>query len=308
MKITVIICTWNRANLLRQTLDRMLSLQISNGLSWELLVVNNNSTDHTDELIKDFAEKLPLRRLFEERPGKSNALNLAIREAQGDLILYTDDDVLVDPDWVSAYAAAAKQWPDASFFGGPINPWFEGDPPIWLKEVYPRVEIAFAARNLGPEPRILTEETLPFGANLAIRTLVQHHYLYDSNLGPKPNSELRGEETAVLRQMIRDGLQGRWVPGAEVKHHIPKKRQTLKYLRSFYRGSGRFCSMSDGENPAKIFGKPRWALRKAVKNEVLFHIKRFFGKPTFWIDNFILANTSWGYFIQPDSIDDSQSL
>src|SRR5512134_131488 len=103
MDLTVAICTWNRGELLRKTLEQMTELVVPPGVTWELLVVNNNSTDHTDAVAAGFRRRLPLRYLVEPTPGKSNACNLAVREARGDYILWTDDDVLVSPQWLAAY-------------------------------------------------------------------------------------------------------------------------------------------------------------------------------------------------------------
>jgi glucosyl-dolichyl phosphate glucuronosyltransferase len=302
MHITVGICTWNRANILIKTLERMLSLRIPDNVTWELLVVNNNSTDHTESVLDQYIDKLPLRKLFEPTPGKSNALNHAIREAKGDIILWTDDDVLIDSEWISAYVDAVEQWPDAVFFGGPIYPWFEGNPPEWIQRVFTRIELAFAALNLGKEPCLFTQEKLPFGANLVFRTITQRQYLYDTKLGPRPNKDMRGEETAVLKQMVSDGLKGRWVPGATVQHFIPKHRQTIKYLRGYYKGAGRIISENAKHKTCvKFLGRPRWALVLAIKNDILFLLKRFIFRPESWIENLILANTGWGYFTHPDN-------
>jgi glycosyltransferase involved in cell wall biosynthesis len=95
-KVSVIIWTWNRAALLDQTLERMHQLRIPEGVRWELVVVNNNCTDHTDELIARHASRLPLVNLHEAQPGKGHACNLALAHASGDLVAWTDDDVLVD--------------------------------------------------------------------------------------------------------------------------------------------------------------------------------------------------------------------
>jgi glycosyltransferase involved in cell wall biosynthesis len=300
--ITVAICTWNRANLLNQTLSRMSSVHIPNGVIWELLVVNNNSTDHTESVLTSYADKLPLRRVFEATPGLSHARNHAVREAQGDLIIWTDDDVLVGLDWLAAYVDAANLWPKAAFFGGPIEPWFEGEPPRWLEQIYSRIENAFAARNLGQEPRLLAEGKFPFGANMAMRTNVQRRYLFDPRLGLRPESRIVGEESAVFEQMTRDGLEGRWVPGAKVQHFIPKARQTIKYLRSYYRGFGQFSALKvNQEGGGRLFGRPRWVWRKAIEGELLFWLKRYCLQPESWIDNLIQANTCWGILYPPIS-------
>ena len=114
---------------------------------WELLVVNNNCTDGTDEVIRTFQDRLPVRRVFEPRPGLSHARNRAIAEATGDYILWTDDDVTVCRDWLVVYTDAFRRWPDAAVFGGPIQPWFDGTPPAWLRQVYPTIAGVYAARD-----------------------------------------------------------------------------------------------------------------------------------------------------------------
>lgn len=93
---SVAICTWNRAALLRQTLENMTKLLIPPGVEWELLVVNNNCSDATDEVIDSFSARLPIRRVFEAKPGLSNARNAAVRQARGEYVLWTDDDICVE--------------------------------------------------------------------------------------------------------------------------------------------------------------------------------------------------------------------
>ena len=302
MRITVAICTWNRAKLLQQTLAKMVSLHIPRGVTWDLLVVNNNSTDHTESVLTSYLDKLPLSSVFEPSPGQSYARNRAVHAAQGDLIIWTDDDVLVDSDWLAAYVDAADQWPTAAFFGGPIEPWFEGEAPPWLEQIYSRVENAFAARNLGEDPRLLTEGKFPFGANMAIRTKVQRRYLFDPKLGLRPGSRIVGDETAVFEEMTRDGLDGRWVPKAKVRHFIPKGRQTIKYLRSYYHGYGQLCAVKENQKEGgRLFGRPRWMWRKAIESEMLFWLKRYCFKPEFWIDDLIQASTCWGLLFPPVS-------
>src|SRR3954454_24769386 len=100
MLISIAIPTWNRSAVLRKTLEHLTLLEPVDGVEWELLVVDNNSTDDTPKVLAEFADRLPLRALHEPIPGKSSAANLAVREARGEYILWSDDDVFVDPDWL----------------------------------------------------------------------------------------------------------------------------------------------------------------------------------------------------------------
>jgi glycosyltransferase involved in cell wall biosynthesis len=118
--VTVAICSWNRAALLRETLKQMTHLERNDSIDWELLVVDNNSTDQTPDVLAEFAGQLPLR-LREPKPRKSNAANLVVKEARGEYILWTDDDVLVEPDWLRQYVTAFQRYPNAEVFGGRID-------------------------------------------------------------------------------------------------------------------------------------------------------------------------------------------
>ena len=145
MFVTIGICTYNRAESLRRTLDSLTALQMPKDVVWEILIVNNNSTDHTDEVIAEYRHRLPVRREFEPRPGKSNALNRAIDAANGEYILWTDDDVVVGPGWLTAYVDAFRRRPEAALFGGPITPKLKAPGQPWVAESFLGLAGAVAA-------------------------------------------------------------------------------------------------------------------------------------------------------------------
>ncbi|HET8625081.1 MAG TPA: glycosyltransferase [Gemmatimonadales bacterium] len=297
MDVTVAICTWNRSAMLRQTLEQLTRLRIPPGVAWELLVVNNNSTDDTDDAVRSFTGRLPVRLVPEPTPGKSHALNRAVREASGRYILFTDDDVLVDPEWVAAYWAAFHRWPDAAVFGGPIEPWFAGDPPAWLVRAFHQVEYAFAALDLGNEPRPLGGHDVPFGANMAMRTAEQRFYPYDPRLGPRPESGLRGEEITLVKRMLADGATGWWVPEARVKHYIPAHRQSVRYIRQWYHGWGEYLARTlPPRDHVSFAGRPLWLWRQVIESELRFQVRRRFAKPETWIEDLKLTASTWGQF------------
>ena len=169
------ICTRNRADLLDRTLEQMTRMLVPDRTIWELLVVNNGSTDNTDQVITEYAGRLPIRALSELEVGLSTARNAAVREAAGEYLLWTDDDVLVDKGWLAAYLVAFEQHPEAVIFGGPILPSFENPPPRWLHRSLhlPSVAGALALRNVRTTSVHLTTDRLPFGANFAVRAAEQ---------------------------------------------------------------------------------------------------------------------------------------
>ena len=294
--ISVVICTWNRSRLLRLTLEQMTRLEVPPGTDWELLVVNNNCSDDTDAVLADFKERLPLIRLGESRPGKSFAANLAVQQARGDYIIWTDDDVLVAPDWLKAYLQAFASWPDATIFAGAIEPWFEETPPQWLAEIFPQVANAYAALDHGPTGFALTSETYPYGANMALKRSAHLEEPYDTRIGPRPNSGIRGEEMILARRLMAAGATGRWIPEARVRHFIPPNRQTLAYLREYFFGSGEALGIlgRNDQGERRLFGRPLWLWKEAVSGEISYRIGRVMGSPEKWIESFRRANVARG--------------
>jgi glycosyltransferase involved in cell wall biosynthesis len=294
MFVSVAICTWNRADLLDQTLTSMYKLIIPPETVWELMIVNNNCTDTTDSVIAKHQANLPIRRLFEPQQGKSFALNCACRAAKGEFIIWTDDDVLVETDWLARYVEAFKQWPNSSVFGGPVKPFLAGTPPQWLldQNIFSRVANVYAAIDLGPEPIDLTQGKEPYGTNWAVRTKDQRKYLYDTNLGPAPNRRIYYEDTDVIRRMFADGLNGRWVPNALLNHYIPENRQSTKYIRRYFRGQGEYTALQrSGKNKYPLYEEKLRFIKRIIVAELKYLIYRFIIKnPKIWINALIQSS------------------
>ena len=174
--------------------------------------------------------------------------------------------------------------------------WFEGEPPLWLKAVWTHVADAYALRDLSTEAISLDGAHLPYGANFAVRTTLQKNRPYDPGLGVAPGRRMGGEETKVLREMLEGGLAGRWVPAAKVRHFIPKSRQTIRYLRRYYQGWGEYLAKTEnGQQCRTLFGKPRWAWRKTVENELKYRLSRPLCRPEKWIEYLKTASVAWGH-------------
>jgi len=296
VRVEIAICTWNRSALLARTLEQLATLGQPEGADWRLLVVNNNSTDNTADVLQSFADRLPMRWVFERQPGLSNARNRAISETTADYLVWTDDDVLVAPHWLEAYVAAFREYPAAAFFGGPVEPWFDGTPPSWLVANLELVATpAFALRQFGDATFRFDQSRVPFGANCAFKTDVQRQFLYNPILGRRPGSNLGGEATEVMRQMMAAGHTGWWVPRAKVRHFIPRDRQTVRYLRRIFSGLGEFSAQAlDGTGVPRVLGRPRWLWRQAIVAEGRYRWSRAMSKSDVWIPRLIDAASAWG--------------
>jgi glycosyltransferase involved in cell wall biosynthesis len=296
--VTVAICTWNRAKLLDQTLTQMQAVRIPANLEWEVLVVNNNCTDDTDAVIARHQGALPLRCLFEPRQGQSNARNCAVAAARGGLLIWTDDDVLVEPEWLTAYHEAAEKWPQAGYFGGPIEPWYECSPPRWLSENVEHLAGMLLIKDLGHSERLLSRTEVPFGANMAFRTEILRENRFDPRLGLTGDDNIRNDESMLLNSLISQGVQGVWVPRARVKHFVTRQRLSREYLWDYFHGFGRSCARQDLLEHVPRAGKtwggvPRWLIRQAVTSWVLAHWKQLFLR-TDWVADYACAAFSVG--------------
>jgi glycosyltransferase involved in cell wall biosynthesis len=298
MRLTISICTWNRAELLRQTLEQMTRVRVPSEVGLEVLVVNNNSTDATDDVIESFSNRLPVLRLFEAEPGLSHARNRALRSASGDYILWTDDDVLADEGWLEAYHQAFLRYPAAAIFGGPVEPWFAAPPPAWLLRALDQFSAALALRDLGPTAVQLTRWREPFGANMAFRTAALAQYVFDPALGVsalRPISSLAGEETAVIHAMLDAGATGWWVPDARVRHHVAPERMTTTYFRrkaiSWGKYKGRLRLAEDG---VRRRVPPLWFWRRVVAAEMRYRFHRLFSEPEVWARELTRSGQYWG--------------
>jgi glycosyltransferase involved in cell wall biosynthesis len=295
MFVTVALCSWNRSDLLRKTLEQFTLLEPAKGFEWELLVVDNNSTDETPDVLGEFVNRLPLRPLREPLPGKSNAANLAVREARGEYILWTDDDVLVSPDWVRQYVAAFRRHPNAEVFGGRIDPWFEGTPPGWLAQGFRVIAGVYAAMDLDWPAGLAPESFYPFGANMAIRRAAHLRRRFNTSIGPQPGSSIRGEEWMLVRELRRDGAQVVWVPEARVQHFIPRARQNERYVRDWFYGNGELLARIDATPGVGLwFGRPLWLWREWVEYGFRAQFGRFASPPEKWLKDLSVSATAWG--------------
>jgi glycosyltransferase involved in cell wall biosynthesis len=298
MRLSVVICTRNRARLLDQALESLARMFVPEGTEWELLLVDNGSTDRTPAVVASWTGRLPIRSLIEPVVGKSHALNRAVEAATGEYLLFTDDDVVVDYGWMQAYCDAFRERPTAAVFGGPVLPLFASEPPDWLVRTFPRVAFAFAVQDLGPRAVRFTTATLPFGANMAVRTREHRGHRYDARLGPRPGAAAHGEETSLLRQLLAAGAEGWWVPAARVRHYIPPERQTTRYLREWYWHWGAYVALTEAPPPAGawLFGRPLWLWRDVVAGELRYRLSRVFAAPEVWIEALKRASAARGRF------------
>ena len=195
MKITVILCTYNRCGELANALNSVAASTMPEGIEWEVLVVDNNSSDQTRELVEDFCSRHPrVRYLFEPHQGKSYALNSGIREARGEVLAFLDDDVTVDPSWLQNLTLPLLngEW---SGSGGRTVRAQAFTPPAWLalEGPYSMAGVLCASFDLGDKP--LELDRAPYGANMAYRKRMFEKYGgFRTDLGPSSDKRIPSAE------------------------------------------------------------------------------------------------------------------
>ena len=159
----------------------------------------------------------------------------------------------------------------------------------------PVVGSAFALCDLGPSRAPFTAQVLPYGANFAVRTVVQRRHLFDPALGRVGDELLSGDENEVMRRMLADGHTGTWLPEARVHHFVPRERMTLDYLRRYYRGIGRTDVRVRGSAASRWWNLAR-AGGMACAKSARCHVRRGLGRSHEWVSDLRDANIHWGRF------------
>jgi glycosyltransferase involved in cell wall biosynthesis len=241
VSFTLAICTYNRAGLLRQALASI--AECANPRSaWELIVVDNNSKDDTAAVVQGFEGRLPIRRCFESEQGLSAARNRAIAECRSDVLLFTDDDLRFDRDWLRCYEAAFATQHAAAWFGGRVRPLWEAKRPAWLVDEHlPLISGLLVHYDLGAHDRsYASNDPSPFGASFALRRSVfEHHGKFRLDLGVKGNVPGRGEEAEYFDRLRTAGEGGWYVGASSAWHWQDPKRFTLRHLYRYGVEKGR---------------------------------------------------------------------
>jgi glycosyltransferase involved in cell wall biosynthesis len=238
--LTVLFATKNRAQILRQVLEAYCQLHPPRG-GWKLVVVDNGSTDDTEQIAFVFKERLPLQFVVEPSAGKNLALNTGLEHVEGDLTVLTDDDAFPRADWLIQLRKAADEQLGFSTFGGTITPRWEVAPPPWvrwIRDAGPVYTLTDQSLREGPIPGYLV-----FGPNMAVRaTIFRSGVRFDTAIGPRGSSYPMGSETEILLRLEKQGHRAWHVEHAVVEHFIRKEQLTKEWVlqRAKRWGRGRY--------------------------------------------------------------------
>ena len=238
MMLSVILCTYNRERYIYNVLE---SIAAGGYEDYEIVLVNNNSTDGTEGEYQRFAKDHPevtMRYCVEKQQGLSYARNRGIVESQGEVLVYVDDDAVVNREYLQTYADFFSRNKEAVAAGGPITPRYDGcEEPGWMSH-YTR-QLVTGELNLGSREREFPAGAFPGGGNAAYRKSVFDAVgLFNVELGRKGNSLIGAEEKDLFDKMTSRGMKFYYLPNAILYHLIPPKKLTQDYFDRLTFGIG----------------------------------------------------------------------
>ena len=238
MKLSILICTYNRRDLLRQTIESLHALELPDALDAELIVITNACTDDSVEVATRACEGIgfPARVVVEAKPGLNHARNRGLQEGTGDFLAFLDDDVLVDPGWARGMIHAFEHR-GGDVVGGRVELWWEVEPvPEWFG---PRFVSLLAGTTFDRDTTTVGPSDI-LGANFALRRRVADAIAgFRPDLDRKGSSLISGGETEYLERARAAGF--RLIAGhdAAVRHWVPRERATSAYIRRLGLAKGR---------------------------------------------------------------------
>jgi len=237
LKASVIVCTRNRAELLSRCLDSVRA-QTMDQADYELIVVDNGSTDGTPDVIRRFEGAFRnFKGIDEPLTGLSYARNTGARAAEGAIVAFLDDDAEAEPDWLAELTRPFRQLPYSPLAVGGLNlPKWELPRPGWLHE---DLATSLMGRDHGREPKTLPPNQYIIGCSMAYRRseLIELG-LFNVAFGFSGNKMIMNEETELLDRLRLAGGAVYYNPAARIRHFVPagRLRKSHFYRRFFWRG------------------------------------------------------------------------
>lgn len=232
--ISVVICSHNRVAMLRESIHSVLASG-SERDDFELLIVDNASTDGTAQMVESLSRQHPqVRYLYERELGLSKARNLGIQQSLGQLVVFLDDDAVVSKTWLYDISSPLTGSENLVGVGGRIEPVFPAATPMWVTPMSLRF---YGSYDLGPDP--LLTEWVPGGNSAWSRAWLVGKGGFDERLGRVGKSPIGGsEESLVCATALQEGKQLLYEPRALMFHQIEKRKTRLSWLIARYFGQG----------------------------------------------------------------------
>lgn len=232
IKFSFITCTYNRDRYIAQTLEAVCK-QTFNPLDYEIIVIDNNSTDNTARICEEFRVKysdLQFRYFKELNQGLSFALNRGIKEALGDYLIFVDDDETIVPEHLERLDSHLKNFPDALLIASPVIPMYEEAQPKWMSHYTQRLIGGYF--NQGNQVKKLEAQNYPgTGHTIIKKELYEKYGYYNTELGRKGNSLLGAEDKDMFSRLKKNNIPCYYFPDIPIYHHIPCQKLTDQFFQ-----------------------------------------------------------------------------
>ena len=218
MKISVIIATYNRFEDLKRALHSLEKMDVQRELSWELIIVDNNSNDKTKDIFEEFEKKntLPLRYFFEGHQGKAFAINTGIRNSKGDILAFTDDDAIVDKYWLTSIEKEFMNDTVVAGVGGRVELFNKKDKPVTIRTFKERILFSSTQHVY----------TLIIGCNMSFKKEVFKEVGgIDTNLGPGSKSGAVADDPDFIYRVYKKGFKMIYSPDVVVYHNHGRREE-----------------------------------------------------------------------------------
>ncbi len=274
MDISIIICTYNRGHHLKNVLKSLSEQLVPGDLKWEIIVVDNNSTDDTHEITMEFSRRvgLQVKYIKEVKQGLSYARNRGIEESAGRYIAFTDDDAIAGSSWVAVLHKTFQTY-NCDCVGGRIYLKPVKELPKWLtKELWGFL----AYLDYGDSPFQITDHYV-YGTNMAFsRQILNKAGYFNTDLGRTGYTPVGGEETELLKRIMQSGATVYYQPGAEIHHVI----EAYKLKKNYFRRLHYYEGFSNGKSYSEVFSRHLKGIPLFIFPKFLKAVAHYFQQPS----------------------------
>jgi glucosyl-dolichyl phosphate glucuronosyltransferase len=236
-KVSAVICSYNRARFIIKAVESLFGQTF--GADYEVVVVDNNSTDGSLDLLQQYKDAHPQRnfRFFSEpNQGVSHTRTRCVKEARGEIVAFLDDDSVADSQWLQTIVAFFEQHPQVYSVGGRILPYFLTAQPDWFSKYFFGLVGRF---DLGNEAKRLTGARYPCGANMAFRRAIFDEIgFFNTHIGRSGTGLSAGEEKDIYKKILATGKQVYYLPQAVVHHAVEANKFDKGYVKRHSMGIG----------------------------------------------------------------------
>ncbi|MFK7828623.1 MAG: glycosyltransferase family 2 protein [Congregibacter sp.] len=291
MKLDIIFSTFNGALRLRKMLEAFCALDIPEMVQLSVIGIDNAPTDSSGKVLRSYEQRLPLKILQQPKPGKNAALNLAIAHSRGEIVVFTDDNIIPNVDWIVRLTEAFHKNPDFDLFGGAVVPrWPSKPPPRLLDQVPLGAAFAITPDTLKTGPCDASEI---WGNNMAVRKYIfSAGHRFNEDMGASAADHGMGSGTEFLKRCQTAGHKAFFEERAVVQHMIRKEQLTARWLEGRGHRFGQSYFYSElHEATAKptvteLRGAPRWAMRKKIGYQIKAALPFIRNYSTVWKSGF----------------------